>query len=139
MVLKSHVRAGFTLIEIMLAITIIGLLTTVFYKGFTGYIARSKVATTKQMLRTIQSNIDTYNLDTGHYPETLKDLMVKPATGDMSNWNGPYLPGKDAPKDAWGKPIMYSATPDGEHEYELYSYGAEGKKAKKSDWIHASR
>ncbi len=139
MILKSQLRAGFTLIEIMLAITIIGLLTTVFYKGFTGYIARTKVATTKQTLRTIQSNIDTYNLDMGHYPESLKELMVKPSGEGSSNWNGPYLPGKDLPKDAWGKTIMYSLTPDGEHEYELYSYGAEGKKAKKSDWIHASQ
>ena len=138
MILKSHARAGFTLVEVMLAITIIGALTAVFYAGFKNYITRSKIATTKTTLKTIQSGIDMFNLDTGHYPDTLKDLIVKPAKPEMSGWSNAYIPGKESPKDAWGKPIMYNPTPGGDHEYELYSYGPDGKKAKKSDWIHAS-
>lgn len=133
---KMNARAGFTLVEILIAITIVGLMAAVFYGPITNYRNQARVSATKQSLRTLQLAIENFSMATGSYPETLKDLVTKPSNPDIAaNWDTKFI--DKIPQDAWGKPFVYKRTPDGDQEYELYSYGAAGKKGGKKDWIYA--
>ena len=122
-------RKGFTLIEILIAIAIVGIVAYVTVPYFLGIFEGAKKNTTKQSLRALKSAINLFDLDVGKPPKNIKDLIRRPSVSDyydqdeVSNWNG-YL--EKVPKDAWGRPFKYRLTPESEHAYELYSHG--GKK-----------
>ena len=126
--MKIEVRSGergFTLIEIMIVVIIIGLLAALVAPRLFGKLTTAKQKSAKAQIELFGTALDAFRLDTGRYPTTeegLKALREKPS-GDES-WNGPYLP-KEVPVDPWGKPYIYKAP--GEHgEYDLYSYGLDG-------------
>jgi general secretion pathway protein G len=126
-------QKGFSLIEIMVAIAIIGIVMAAVIPVYNTARKRSKVQTTKTALKSIKSQLESYNDDMGEFPATLKDLIVRPADEKASeNWQGPYLESKtkDTPKDSFNNPFQYERTPGAEHEYELYSYGPDGKGSK---------
>jgi len=130
-------RRGFTLIEIMIAIMIIGILTAVVVPMARRQWEQAKFRTTQQELRNIRMAIETYQVDTGLFPARLRDLLKRP-TGDervAAKWVGPYLPKKEVPRDPWGYPYQYRITEGARNQYELYSYGAGGKGASKADHI----
>jgi len=130
------VNAGMTLIEIMIVLAIIGLVAAIGGPIVFNIYENAKVNATKQSIRGVQNAIKLFNLATQAYPQKLKDLVTRPADPDVAaNWGPkPYM--DKEPIDSWGKKFVYKLTPDGEHEYELYSYGSGGKKAPKAEWIN---
>ena len=129
---QTNARAGFTLIEILIAITLVAIMALVVAPNFIGTLAANKKKATKASISGLNKVIQQYNLDTGEYPTKLRDLIKKPA--DVSDWGGPYL--TKTPRDGWNKPFVYKLTPEGKHPYELYSYGSEkGRATPKEQWI----
>lgn len=117
--------SGFTLIEVMVVIIIIGLLSALVAPKFFGKIDKAKVKTAKAQIELLGAALDDFRLDNGRYPTTqegLKALRQKP--DGMDSWMGPYLP-KDVPKDPFGNEYHYKCP--GDHgRYDLYSYGQDG-------------
>lgn len=118
--------AGFTLLELLVVMVIIGLLAGFVAPRYFSQVGKSEVKAAKAQIVALESALDHYRLDTGHYPSTeqgLGALMSRPAT--EPRWDGPYLK-KDAPPDPWGNAYVYRMP--GEHgEYDLYSFGNDGQ------------
>jgi len=117
---------GFTLIEIIVVVIIIGLLATLVAPRFFGKVEQSKVKTTYAQIELLGAALDMYRLDTGEYPATSEGLAAlrEEPSGAGNGWDGPYLK-KELPVDAWGRPYIY--TSPGKHgDYDLISLGADG-------------
>jgi general secretion pathway protein G len=128
----THSRSGFTLIEILIAMAIIGLIMGVAAPIAMNQFKKAKVNTARRELMSLQNAINEFNVDTNQFPSSLKDLLKAPAEENVARrWQGPYLQKKSVPKDPWSNPYKYSLTPDAEHPYELYTNGAQGKKGGK--------
>jgi general secretion pathway protein G len=130
----THSRSGFTLIEILIAMAIIGLIMGVAAPIAMNQFAKAKVKTARRELINLQSAINEFNVDTNQFPGSLKELLKAPAEENIARrWHGPYLSKKVVPKDPWGNAYKYSLTPDAgaEQPYELYSNGPTGKKGGK--------
>ncbi len=116
---------GFTLIELIVVMIIIGLLSALVAPKFFGKVDKAKINTTKAQISLLGAALDDFRLDNGRYPTTeegLQALREKP--GDLKTWAGPYLP-KPVPKDAWGFDYHYKSP--GDHgAYDLFSYGMDG-------------
>lgn len=116
---------GFTLVEILVVVIIIGLLAALVGPKLFGKVSTAKLKTAKAQIELFGTALDTFRLDVGRYPMTeegLNALREKP-TG-LEGWHGPYLP-KELPVDPWGKPYVYKSP--GEHgDYDLISYGLDG-------------
>jgi len=117
---------GFTLLELLVVMVIIGLLAGYVGPKYFAQIGKSEVKTARAQIDAFEKSMDTYRLDTGHYPTTeqgLNALMTQPA--NETKWGGPYLK-KSIPLDPWGKPYMYKQP--GEHgDYDIFSYGKDGQ------------
>jgi len=118
-------QRGFTLFEILVVITIIGLLAALVGPRLFGKVSGAKQKATKAQIELFGTALDTFRLDVGRYPtveEGLKVLREKPS--GVEGWQGPYLP-KEIPVDPWNKPYVYKCP--GEHgDYDLLSYGLDG-------------
>ena len=117
---------GFTLLELLVVIVIIGLLAGYVAPRYFSQVNKSEVQVAKAQIDAIEKALDQYRLDTRRYPtseEGLQALTSRP--GNEANWNGPYLK-KAVPNDPWGKPYVYR-TPGSKGEFDLYSYGRDGK------------
>jgi len=116
---------GFTLFEILVVITIIGLLAALVGPRLFGKVSAARQKAAKAQIELFGTALDAFRLDTGRYPTTeegLKALREKPS--GLENWQGPYLP-KEIPVDPWAKPYAYKSP--GEHgDYDLISYGLDG-------------
>jgi len=116
---------GFTLIEIMVVVIIIGLLAALVGPRLFGKISSAKQRAAKAQIELFGTALDTFRIDVGRYPTTqegLKALREKPS--GVEEWQGPYLP-KEIPLDPWGRPYVYKSP--GEHgDYDLISYGRDG-------------
>jgi general secretion pathway protein G len=97
--------AGFTLIEILLVVVIIGILAAVAVPRLTGNVEKAQRNAAKQGVAVIEGAIDVYEVDNGKLPETLQNLITK---GSEPNWNGPYLRKAEGLKDPWGMEFQYS-------------------------------
>ena len=135
---QTQTRPGFTLIEILIAMAIIGIAGAIIAPNLIRFLARGKDTATKATLSSLQTIIESFKEDTGQYPETLRDLTKKPSNQEVAEkWHGPYTKQNVQPVDGWGNRIQYKLTAGSEHPYELYSYGPHGKGAPKSEWIDA--
>ena len=118
-------QQGFTLIEIMIVIIIIGLMAALVGPKLFGKLTTAKLKATKAQIELFGTALDAFRLDVGRYPSTeegLNGLRTKPS--GVTNWQGPYLP-KEIPVDPWGKAYVYRSP--GEHgAYDLISYGLDG-------------
>lgn len=117
---------GFTLLELLVVIVIIGLLTAIVGPRYFSQIGKSEQSTAKAQIDALSKALDAYRLDTGHYPSTeqgLQALVVKPDA--EAKWNGPYMQ-KKIPPDPWGKEYIYR-TPGKSGEFDLPSYGKDGQ------------
>src|SRR5580692_11633960 len=120
-------RDGFTLVEMLVVISIIGLIMALVGPRVLNYLSESKTKTAKIQIQSFASSLDLFFLDVGRFPssaEGLGALVQRP--GSFSSWNGPYLKGTAVPADPWGHPYVYRAP--GQHgAYDIISYGADGQ------------
>jgi general secretion pathway protein G len=117
---------GFTLLELLVVIVIIGLLAGYVAPRYFSQVGRSEIQVAKAQIESIEKALDQYRLDMRRYPsaeEGLQVLVAKPE--NASAWSGPYLK-KAVPSDPWGHPYVYR-TPGQKGEFELFSYGRDGK------------
>jgi general secretion pathway protein G len=118
---------GFTLVEMLVVITIIGLIMSLVGPRVLSYLGESKVKAAKIQIQSFASALDLFYLDAGRYPTTAEGLaaLVKPAAG-VTAWNGPYLKGGNVPNDPWGTPYLYRS-PGERNPYEIISHGSDGQ------------
>lgn len=117
--------AGFTLLELLVVVAIIGLLAAYVGPRYFSQLGKSEVTVAKAQIEAFGSALDQYRLDVGRYPTTeqgLAALVSRPGT--KKKWNGPYL-GKALPLDPWGNPYRYR-NPGPGAEYEILSHGKDG-------------
>ncbi len=119
-------RSGFTLIELMVVLLILGLLAALVAPRVLNRLGQSKQKIAKTQIEMLSAALDQFKLDVGRYPTTEEGLKALIENPGVDGWNGPYLRKKKIPKDPWGRPYIYKCP--GEHgEYDLYSLGADGK------------
>ena len=120
-------RCGFTLLELLVVIVIIGLLAAYVGPKYFSQLGKSEVTIAKAQIGAFEKSLDTYRLDVGRYPTTeegLAALLAAPAS-DAAKWNGPYLK-KAVPPDPWGHPFQYRS-PGAKAEFEIVSLGRDGQ------------
>ncbi len=117
---------GFTLLELLVVMVIIGLLAGLVAPRYFAQVGKSQVKVAKAQIDSLEKALDQYRLDVGHYPSTEEGLQaLVAAPSSEANWAGPYLR-KGIPADPWGRPYVY--TQPGTHgEYDLLSYGKDGR------------
>jgi general secretion pathway protein G len=124
---RRSAERGFTLVEMLVVISIIALIMALVGPRVLNFLTESKVKAAKIQIESLSSALDLYALDTGRYPsssEGLEVLMQPP--GNTATWNGPYLKGTFVPKDPWGNSYIYRSP--GQHgAYDILSYGADGQ------------
>ena len=121
----ARAARGFTLLELLVVVAILGLLAGFVAPRYFGQIGKSEVATARAQLDALEKALDQYRLDTGHYPGVdlgLKALVERPQS--EPKWNGPYLR-KALPNDPWGKPFIYRI-PGEKGDFDLVSLGKDG-------------
>ena len=117
---------GFTLLELLVVMVIIGLLAGYVAPKYFSQVGKSEIKVARAQIDAFEKSLDQYRLDTGHYPNTeqgLAALITRPA--NEPKWAGPYLK-KTVPPDPWGNPYLYKQP--GEHgEVDILSYGKDGR------------
>ena len=130
---NKRTKSAFTLVELLVVIVIIALLSSLVAPKFFGKLDNAKVKTAYAQMQMLSTALDAFRLDVGRYPTTeegLKILWVKES--DLKNWNGAYLP-KKVKEDSWGNPYNYKYPGSDKNEYDLFTYGADGKEGGTKD------
>jgi general secretion pathway protein G len=126
---RLSVRAGFTLLEMLVVLVVLGLLAGLIGPQLFGRVGEAKTTTARTQMELIGVALDSYRLDNGNYPVTaqgLDALNTRPGRPPAPlNWRGPYLR-KAVPMDPWGRPYVYAAPARGGEGYELRSLGRDG-------------
>jgi len=125
--LKTPPRAaGFTLLELLVVLVILGLLVGYVAPRYFAQVGKSEVKVARAQVKALEDALDQYRLDVGHYPASEPGLAaLNEQPSGESRWQGPYLR-KTVPNDPWGHPYQYRAP--GEHgEYDLWSFGRDGQ------------
>jgi len=126
-------QSGFTLIEIMVVLVIIGLLMGIVGPRLIRQEEKAKVKAAVIQIESLGTSLDTFRLDVGRYPTTQEGLAaLRQRPFGIDRWDGPYLK-KDVPKDPWDRPYMYRSPGEGGRPYDLYSYGADGSPGGEGD------
>ncbi len=126
---KRQVRTGFTMVELMAVLIILGLLAGVVVKNFVGQTERAKVTTTKASLRQLASAVNQFYMDTNRYPAEDEGLyaLIEPPS-DVQNFQpGGYLDTTDVPTDGWGNEFIYELYPESGKPFVIKSLGADGQ------------
>jgi len=124
---RRQSERGFTLVEILVVITIIALIMGLVGPRVLNYLTESKAKAAKIQIESFSVALDLYFLDAGQFPSTsegLNALVQRP--GSAAGWNGPYLKGNAVPTDPWGRPYAYRS-PGQYGSYDIVSFGADGQ------------
>jgi general secretion pathway protein G len=120
---------GFTMVELMAVLIILGLLAAVVVKNFVGQVDRAKVTTTKASLKLLHTAVNEFHMDCSRWPgedEGLTVLIQQPT--DVTNWRpGGYLDTTDIPKDGWGRDFIFELHPESGKPFVIKSFGADGQ------------
>ena len=120
-------EAGFTLVELLVVLTIISLILGLVGPRVLGYLGESRVKAAKLQIENFGSALDLFAIDAGRYPTTsegLEALVQRPTT--VQAWSGPYLKGGKVPLDPWGNPYQYRS-PVERTQYEILTFGSDGR------------
>jgi len=121
--LRRRLEGGFTLLELLVVLAIMGMLAAIIAPQVIKYLGTSRTQTAKVQINNVVSALELFRLDVGRYPsqqEGLESLVVAPPTAP--NWNGPYLKKDSALKDPWGVPYQYQIP--GQHgEVDVFTLG----------------
>src|SRR6266478_8471578 len=132
---KPEGQRGFTLLELLVVLAIIGLLVGLVAPAALHQLGSAKEKIAHQSIERLATVLDMFKLDVGRYPTTEQGLqaLITPPTG-VSRWSGPYLKGDKLPEDPWGHPFVYrSPSQRPNHEFDLYSLGPNGQAAGPGD------
>ena len=119
---KTIKKRQFSLLEVIIAITIVALVATIAVQNLSSSVDEANVKTTQIQMASFKSAITNFKLATGKFPNSLEDLVTNP--GDSKNWRQ-FL--EEIPKDPWGNDYMYSLAPETFNKFEIVSYGADGQ------------
>jgi general secretion pathway protein G len=135
---RSFSEGGFTLVELLLVLVILGILAALVLPKFTGRTEQARNTAALTQISTFGTALDAFEVDTGNYPrgaEGLQQLITPPS--DVTNWRGPYLK-SDIPLDPWGRPYLYEfpgkLNPAG---YDLRSAGPDGQAGTADDIVNS--
>lgn len=120
-------QRGFTLLELLVVVAIIGLLAAYVGPRYFSQISRSEVTVAQAQIEAFDRALDTYRIDVGHYPfsdQGLSALVIRP--DNEKKWRGPYLQ-KEVPLDPWGHSYLYRLPGPNGAEYQILSYGKDGQ------------
>jgi general secretion pathway protein G len=117
---------GFTLLELLVVMVILGLLAGYVGPRYFGQIGKSEVKAARAQLEALGKALDQYRLDNGRYPTTEQGLAaLNSRPGNEPKWDGPYL-SKALPSDPWGRPYQYRS-PGEQSDFDLFSFGRDGQ------------
>jgi general secretion pathway protein G len=117
---------GFTLVELLVVIIILGLLAGLVGPRLFGRVGQSRQATARAQIELLGAALDQFRLDVGGYPASAVGLNALVQNPNLPNWNGPYLKKSAVPADPWGRPYQYKCCPGDHGEYDIWSTGADG-------------
>lgn len=126
--LNSSPVRGFTLLELLVVMVIIGLLAAYVGPRYFAQVGHSEATVARAQMQAFDKALDSYRLDVGQYPTTeqgLKALVARPSDVPVERWRGPYLK-NDLPLDPWRRPYVYRA-PGSKGDFEIVSYGKSGQ------------
>ena len=124
---KNAGQGGFTLLELLVVMVIIGLLAGFVAPRYFAQVGKSQVKAARSQIDALEKALDQYRIDMGRYPTTeegLDALVVAPI--NEPNWGGPYLK-KAVPPDPWGHPYLYASPGTHNNDIDLFSYGKDGR------------
>ncbi len=131
---KRNVRKGFTMVELMAVLIILGLLAAVVVRNFVGQTDRARVTTTKANLKLLHMSVNQFKMDTGRFPAEEEGLaiLIEPPS-DVENWQpGGYLETTEIPKDGWGNEFIFELYPESGKPFVIRSLGADGEEGGES-------
>lgn len=119
-------QSGFTLLELLIVLTIIGLLVGYVAPKYLNQLGKSEVKVTRAQIKALEDALEQYRLDVGSYPSSEQGLnALVTAPPGVARWQGPYLK-RNVPLDPWGSPYQYRSP--GQHgDIDIFSFGADGK------------
>ena len=119
---NEHSEAGFTLVELLVVLAILGLLVAVATPQVLKYLGKAKIDTAQIEIKSLSTALDLYMIDVGRYPtqqEGLEALVANP--GVLATWHGPYVKSTTVPLDPWGHPYQYRIPGQNGNDFDLYT------------------